>query len=799
MAERAQIAVKGVVQGVGFRPYIYALATSLGLTGFVTNTADGVIIEAEGEKLSAFLDRLRSEAPPLSRITQIIVAKLPFQGYRDFTIRPSRDSSRDFTLVSPDASTCPDCLRELLDPGDRRYRYPFINCTNCGPRYSITRQVPYDRPNTTMAPFAMCADCEREYHDPRDRRFHAQPNACPECGPRVTFRISSSAFGVLESDPVLAAIEVLRQGGIVAVKGLGGFHIACDATADTTVRLLRERKRKSNKPFAIMCPDMATIRQFVHAGREEEALLTSVERPVVLLRKRRGDSLSAHLSEVVSPQNQYVGCMLPYTPLHHLLFHGEGPDSARCSALVMTSGNLSEEPIVRDNEEAVAKLSGIVDAFLFHDRDIFMRVDDSVMRVTDDTGEDSNRAGGKETPSSASGVARRSSRMFIRRSRGFAPDPVQLDSEGPEVLGCGADLKNTFTLTKGAFAISSQHIGDMENYETLRFYEECLANLKQVYRAEPTAVVHDLHPGYLSTRWAQENGSRDGLACYALQHHYAHIGSVMAEHGLREAVLGIAFDGTGYGTDGNLWGGEFLVAGIEGFERLGQFAYLPLPGGEAAIREPWRTAVSAVRRAEPELVYERLHDIGFPDRYGRQDVDQVLRISASRDLSPSSSGVGRLFDAVSALIGVCDRNTFEGEAAMALESLVRDGIENDYPVVLGGADGYIEVDVSPMVRAIIGELVRGGDRSVIATKFHNTIANTVVSVATAIRRSRGITKVALSGGTFQNLFLLQRTSALLSAQGMDVYRNVQMPPNDACISLGQAYLVRERLKKGMVA
>jgi hydrogenase maturation protein HypF len=781
VAERARISVKGVVQGVGFRPFVYALASSLGLRGFVENTADGVLIEAEGERLPDFLSRLRPEAPPLSRITGLAVTNLPHHGYGDFSIRASSDSPDAYTLVSPDAATCPDCLRELLDPSDRRYRYPFINCTNCGPRYSITLRVPYDRPNTTMAVFAMCPKCEQEYHDPASRRFHAQPNACPVCGPKVTFRIHGPGFSVTESDPVRAAIEVMQQGGIVAVKGLGGFHLACDAANNRAVGALRERKRKSNKPFAVMARSIADIREFCEIGPDEEALLASVKRPVVLLRKRPS---GRQLSTLVSPNNRDIGCMLPYTPLHHLLFQAE--PGKGFLALVMTSGNLSEEPIIHRNDEAMKRLSSIVDAFLLHDRDIFMRVDDSVVRAT-------NR---RWTSASAF--------MFLRRSRGYAPDPIELTDAGPEVLGCGADLKNTFTLTKGAVAVPSQHIGDMENYETLRFYEECLENLKQVYRVEPVALAHDLHPGYLSTRWAMEKGSAGReqgkrLRTFAIQHHYAHIGSVMAEHGLTCPVIGVAFDGTGYGTDGNLWGGEFLIAGIEGFERVGQLRYVPLPGGEAAIREPWRTAVSALLQAAPDTVEENLEAAGFFERYGRRAVEQVLQVAGMRDLSPLSSGAGRIFDAVSALLGVCDRNTFEGEAAMNLESLVREDIDEDYAVVFERENGYTTIDFSRAILQILTALRRREDRSIIATRFHNTVVNSILRMTTDLSTDRAIREVALSGGAFQNRFLLSKTSGALAASGIRVYTNREMPPNDACISLGQAYLVRERLKRGLAA
>jgi hydrogenase maturation protein HypF len=799
MAERAQISVKGTVQGVGFRPYVYSLATSLGLAGHVSNTADGVNIDIEGSSVADFIHRLPIEAPPLSRITDISITPLPFHGYAGFTIRTSsaRDGSNAFTHISSDVSVCSDCLRELNDPNDRRYRYPFINCTNCGPRYTITLAVPYDRPNTTMADFSLCPECSREYHDPRDRRFHAQPIACPVCGPKCEFKISSLQFNTDKGDPVVAAITVLNKGGIVAIKGLGGFHIACDAMNHQAVVSLRERKRKSNKPFAVMAASVDVLREFCEVTREEQELLESPKRPIVLLKKKYPDAAFNALSDAVAPNNQYVGCMLPYTPLHSLLFSVADKNHAvevkTLSVLVMTSGNLSEEPIVHKNVDSIGKLSGIVDAFLIHNRDIFMRVDDSVVRIVDFG---LRNADHKERTNISLVRTPKYKISFLRRARGYAPEAIALQDNGPEVLGCGADLKNTFTLTKGSFAIPSQHIGDMENYETLKFYEECLANLKQVYRVEPVAIVHDLHPGYLSTRWALEEGTKRNLPLFPIQHHYAHIGSVMAEHGLTEKVIGVAFDGTGYGTDGNLWGGEFLIAGIDGFERMGQLKYVRLPGGEAAIREPWRTAVSIIVGL-PEIVFAgTLERIGFMERYGREAIDTVIKLSRSSELSPLSSGAGRLFDAVSAILGICDRNTFEGEAAMALEARIEKGIEEEYVVEFNEENGYTVLDFAPVVAAIVGDMAGGRATGLIAAKFHNTIVSAIVATVRNLSGREGTKDVALSGGTFQNQYLLERTTSLLSRDGMWVHTNAQMPPNDACISLGQAYLIRERLKKG---
>jgi hydrogenase maturation protein HypF len=788
MAERAQITVKGVVQGVGFRPYVYTLASGLDLKGYVTNTAEGVLIDVEGPRLEVFLQRLPKEAPLLSQIADVSVTPLPFLGYPEFIIRESVDGgdSRPFTLVSPDASICPDCLREMLDPSDRRYLYPFINCTNCGPRYSITRSVPYDRPNTTMAAFTMCDACSKEYRDPKDRRFHAQPNACPKCGPEIEFRMRSAKLKGNEA--LTKCIDTLVKGGIVAIKGLGGFHIACDAMNDAAVRTLRERKRRSNKPFGVMMPDVETVRRFCEVSEAEREQLESGTRPIVLLRKKGEHGLS----DAVSPNNKYLGCMLPYTPLHYLLFYRS---NSAFQALVMTSGNLSEEPIVHDDEEAFKKLSGIVDAFLTHNRDIFMRVDDSVIRIRN------SECGMRNNKNNEPGTSN-PELSFIRRSRGYAPEAIPLHEEGPEVLGCGADLKNTFTLTKGGYAIPSQHIGDMENYETLKFFEECLENLKAVYRVDPVAIVHDLHPGYMTTRWAKEQGTRvkgqgasKRIETFSLQHHYAHIGSVMAEHGLREKVIGVAFDGTGYGTDGTLWGGEFLIADIDGFERVGQFKYIPLPGGEAAIREPWRTAISYIADAAGEKAFAYLEQLGFVQRYGKEHVQQIVTIARSKELSPLSSGAGRLFDAVSAMLGICDVNSFEGEAATALESYVQNGIDGEYQVELKRGNGYTIVDFSRTVLDIFGDLTMKIDRGVIATRFHNTIAAVIKTMVCDVSKLQGSADVALSGGTFQNLYLLNRTSQLLKADGLIVHVNQKVPCNDAGISLGQAYIVRERLKK----
>jgi hydrogenase maturation protein HypF len=771
------ISIRGIVQGVGFRPFIHALANELSVKGFVMNTSEGVFMTAEGDRLETFLERIRTDAPPLSRIMSIDISPAEPAGFSDFSIRESRETG-SFTLLSPDVAVCDDCLKEMFDKEDRRYLYPFINCTNCGPRYSITRFVPYDRANTTMKVFPMCRECSSEYGDPSDRRFHAQPDACPICGPHVSLRACGGVIVDRTGNALAEAIRLLKEGSIVAVKGLGGFHIACDAENADAVKMLRERKRRSNKPFALMAPDIGRIKKFCYVSEEEERLLLSMRRPIVLLEKRKDN----FLPEEVSPRNRYIGFMLPYTPLHHLLFRYPAETGSEAisyfDALVMTSGNMSEEPIVIDNDEAVSKLSGIADAFLVHNRDIFMRVDDSVMKSRKSAAVISWTSDNPRGPS------------FIRRSRGYVPDPIPLIEDGPDVLGCGADLKNTFTITKGRYAISGQHIGDMENYETLNFFEETLRNIKGVYRAEPVAIGHDLHPGYLSTHWALR---QQGVETIGIQHHHAHIASVMAEKGISEKVIGVAFDGTGYGEDGTLWGGEFLISDTKGFSRAGHLDYVPLPGGEMAIREPWRIAVSCVKKAAGREVIDYLGPAGFVERYGIEKIETILKIREDKTLSPLSSGAGRLFDAVAALTGVCDRNTFEGEAAIALESLVLDDVVEDYPVDISFRDP-MRIDFSMVILSILKDIEAGEERRVISSKFHNTVASAIAAVVLKLSAVTGIRKVVLSGGVFQNTCLAERVMKGLLPEGMNVYTNELVPCNDGGISLGQAYIVRERIK-----
>lgn len=755
-----RIHITGIVQGVGFRPFVYNLATRLGLSGWVLNSSSGVEIEAVGPEtvLDEFIARLRTDAPPLARIERITVTPLSSHtgegeggwgaGVRAFRILHSEARPGEFVPISPDVAICEDCLRELFDPGDRRYRYPFINCTNCGPRFTIIRDIPYDRPNTTMAPFIMCPDCQAEYDDPTNRRFHAQPNACPVCGPRLEFRAGPDAPPLYGEEALQAARAAIRAGQIVAVKGLGGFHLACDATADAPVARLRERKGRVDKPFAIMSFDLETVERYCEVNDAERALLTSRQRPIVLLRRRA----DAPVSPLVAPGNRYLGVMLPYTPLHYLLLE---PAEGFPVALVMTSGNYSEEPIVTDNGEALRRLAALADAFLLHDREIHARCDDSVTRIV------------------------RGAELPIRRSRGYAPYPVHLPFPVRPVLAVGAELKNTFCLTRERYAFLSQHIGDMENYETLRFFEDMVEQLQRTFRVEPEAVAHDMHPAYLATRYARGLAGR--LPLVPVQHHHAHIAACMAENGLLgdHPVIGVAFDGTGYGTDGAIWGGEFLIADYASFRRAAHLRYIPLPGGDAAIRRPYRVALAHLWAAGIPW------DEALPPVAAAAPSERaVLERQLARGLNtvPTSS-MGRLFDAVAALAGGRQEINYEAQAAIELEMQVADGVEEAYP--FGGGE---EVDPAPVIRAVVQDVGDGVPIGVVAARFHNGVAAMVRDVCLRLRSETGLNEVALSGGVFQNVTLLGKTVALLEEAGFTVYTHRLVPPNDAGISLGQAVI-----------
>jgi len=764
MAVRAQVVVRGIVQGVGFRPFVYRLAREHGLGGWVLNSTQGVVIEVEGERerVEGFLGRLQAEPPPQALIERVETSLLPPVGYSSFVIEASREGS-EFVLISPDISICSDCLRELRDPHDPRYRYPFINCTNCGPRFTIISDIPYDRPKTTMRVFAMCPHCDREYHEPADRRFHAQPNACPVCGPRVTLAVNGTRQPHTPGEPIETARRLLAQGAIVSVKGLGGFHLACDATNSRAVATLRQRKRRVDKPFAVMSLDVETVRRYCEVQEGESQLLESPARPIVLLRRRADCAIAPE----VAPGNDYIGVMLPYTPLHYLLLGGAGePSLPTPLALVMTSGNMSEEPIAIGNQEARERLAVLADYFLVHDRDIHVRCDDSVTRLFR----------GKEA--------------ILRRSRGYAPFPVRLNLELAEILACGAELKNTFCLTKGTYAFLSQHIGDMENYETFASYQSSIEHFQRLFRVEPRAVAYDLHPNYLATRYALELAEERGLRKVPVQHHHAHVVSCMAENGVTEPVIGVAFDGTGYGSDGRIWGGEFLLADFRRFRRLAHFRYVPLPGGEAAIKRPYRMAVSHLVSALGEEALELPLPLWSMLEPG--ELALVRRLMASGVNSPLTSSCGRLFDAISALVGARGLVNYEGQAAIELEMLAAEGVDDAYDWRVLRRSPMV-IDPAPLLRGIVADLLAGVDVGVISARFHNTVAAIVADVCRAARQKTGVDRVALSGGCFQNVYLLGRTIDALEREGFEVLTHHLVPANDGGIALGQAVVANARL------
>ena len=766
IATRLHLDVQGVVQGVGFRPFVYTLATQLHLTGFVGNASGGVFIEVEGQAndVATFYQQLVTAPPPLARIETIERKPVPPQHSRTFEIVHSQNQAQAHTLISPDLCICPDCLRELFDPNDHRYRYPFINCTNCGPRFTITKDVPYDRPLTTMAGFVMCQACQAEYEDPRNRRFHAQPNACPTCGPQISFRWTRElgtpdlathhqAARTLTADAALqAAQQVIRVGGIVAVKGIGGFHLACDARSDQAVQTLRQRKHRSDKPFAVMAWDVDAVRQFAEVDETEARLLTSRERPIVLLQKKA----DCYLSEFVAPGNKMIGVMLPYTPLHYLLLHNDQtPDSP--AILVMTSGNDSNQPIVKDNDEAMEKLSPLADALLLHDRPIHMRCDDSVVRVF----------AGQELP--------------MRRSRGYAPFPVKLPFPVQPILAVGGELKSTFCLCNGTHALLSQHLGDMENLETLQAFEQAVEHYQRIFRVQPTIIAGDLHPGYLSSQRAQRHA---GAARFVtVQHHHAHLAAVMAEHGLdgQTPVIGLCFDGTGYGTDGAIWGGEVLVADYRGFRRMAHLRYTPLPGGDVSVKRPYRMALAHLWQAGVEW-HAALPAVAACPLLERNVLHH--QFATGFNTVPTSS-MGRLFDAVAALTGVRQTVNYEGEAAIELEALALDDAEGAYHFAL--ADGEpITFDPAPVLMAVVDDVLAGVPAGVIATRFHRAVAEISINLCLRLRHQEQINTVALSGGVFQNVKLLQLVTQQLQAHQFQVLFHRIVPPNDGGLALGQA-------------
>ena len=776
-----RIHITGIVQGVGFRPFVYGLAARLALNGWVRNTSAGVDIEVDGPQgdLEAFLNALRAEAPPLSRIDSFQVDWIPANGFSTFEIVHSEGKSGDFMPISPDVSICPDCLEELYDPGDRRYRYPFINCTNCGPRFTIIKDIPYDRPKTTMGTFEMCAACASEYDDPLDRRFHAQPVACPDCGPHVWLETRDGLPGVdfHQSEAIRETRRTLAQGEIIAIKGLGGFHLACDAANSRAVEELRRRKLRVDKPFALMVPDLESVLPHCYLNQSERDLLVSRQRPVVILDKRPDSPIVPE----VAPNQTTLGVMLPYTPLHYLLLERE---PGFPNALVMTSGNLSEEPIATGNDEARQRLGELADAFLMHDRDIQTRCDDSVFRIFN--------LEPREVDSSH--PDRQPSEIPLRRARGYAPNPIRLRWDMPPLLATGPELKNTFCLTRGNYAFISHHIGDLENYETLRAFEDGIRHYERLFRIEPQAIAYDLHPDYLATRYALERSHRESLPALGVQHHHAHLAACLAEneHPGDRPVIGLSLDGTGFGEDGAIWGGEVLLADYIAYERLYHLAYVPLPGGDQAIREPWRIALAHLQQAGieweddiPPVIHARQLSTTAGDPLGLLHRQITNRVNA-----PLTSSMGRLFDAVSSLLGVRHTVNYEAQAAIELESLVDQDETGTYPFAI---EGEI-LDPPPMFQALLSDLRANVPIPTLAGRFHNTLAALLHRVCQKVRTQTGIEEVALSGGVWQNMTLLKKSIHLLEKDGFTVYRHHLVPSNDGGISLGQAVIAINKLE-----
>ncbi|HQL01492.1 MAG TPA: carbamoyltransferase HypF [Smithellaceae bacterium] len=766
--KRVQYRFYGVVQGVGFRPFLYRLAVQNGLAGFVQNRPEGVTVEVEGPApvVDAFALRVREELPPLSNITRIESAMLDIRNDQVFQIIPSDDEGRADVHIPPDAATCPDCLAELFDPSNRRYRYPFINCTNCGPRLTIINTVPYDRANTSMACFDLCPECGKEYENPADRRFHAEPNACPVCGPHLTL-LNRDGASVTTDDPVQTAIDLLLSGQVLAIKGLGGFHLCVDAANDEAIRILRARKYREEKPLAVMVRDIAQARQIAVISQEEETMLISPQRPIALLKKND----SRRISESVAPGVTNLGIMLPYTPLHHLLLE------KHFKALVMTSANQVDEPICIGNREALTRLSGIADYFLMSNRDILVRCDDSVAF-------------------SASGKIR-----LMRRSRGFVPQPLPLKQSYTTVLALGAELKTTQCIVKNNFAFLSPHIGDLETPQARDFFSESLALMKRITQTDPSILACDLHPAYFSTQATRELKAERIIQ---VQHHHAHIVSCMAENQIDGDVIGLAMDGTGYGPDGTgygpdgtAWGGEFLIASETGFQRFGHLQYLVLPGGEKAVREPWRIAASLLKSAYGPSWREIAGRFNLiPEKVQMDLLDRMLE---GKMASPLSSGLGRLFDGVAALAGLRHRVSFEGQAAMELEALATKTSAPPYPFDILRKDGEpYRVDTDFAIRAIVDDLTAGRDKAMIAASFHMTLIDIFAAMAGEMRKSTGLNRVVLSGGCFQNRILLEGGIDRLTKDGFDVYSHSLIPTNDGGISLGQAIIAAAMTKNGII-
>lgn len=734
-----KIHVTGLVQGVGFRPFIYRIAFENKVRGWVENNIRGVFVEAEGEKnqLDNFVKDIREKSPPASGIEKIDIEEIPFAGFNNFSIRKSTDAVQGITEISPDIAVCDECIADMQSQ-ENRIDYPFTNCTNCGPRFTIIKDLPYDREKTTMDVFEMCPECRKEYTDVLDRRFHAQPVACNNCGPGYELIIDDKHF--VNFDEILTqTVNLVNDGKIVAIKGMGGFYIMCDASNEKTVSTLRQRKLREGKPFAVMFKQLSVLEEFVEISEAEKSCLTSWHRPIVLLKTKK------ELAASVNNGFHRMGAILPYMPFHHQLMQ-----KVNATAVVLTSGNISDEPIILDNEQAIKNLGGIADAFLVYNRDIYNRNDDSVSFVVNDKP------------------------ALIRRSRGFVPTPIRTALTVDGIFAAGAELVNCFAVGKENLAIMSQHIGDLKNYETYAFYEETIAKYFHLFRVKPKVVAVDLHPDYFSTTF----GKNMGIEVVEVQHHFAHIASCMAEHGLDEKVIGVSFDGTGLGDDGNIWGGEFFICDLSGYERFTHFDYIDLPGGDKVTKEPWRSAVSYLYHTFGKAF--RDFNLEFLNQIPAFKLDMILEAIDKKINSPFSSSCGRLFDAVSAMINLCPVSKFHAEAPMRLESIASPHETGNYPW-----DFPDVIDFRSLIKAIVRDLQSGIDRSLISAKFHNTIIQIIVHVADAAREKSGINKVVLSGGSFQNAILLGRSEIELTNKGFEVFVHQKVPANDGGIALGQ--------------
>ena len=751
-----KIVIKGIVQGVGFRPFIYKNAFKNNLKGFVNNTSKVVFIEVEGyhEDIISFIKEIREKPPVLSKVTDIKIIDKEIEGYTDFKIIESVEEEEAITLLSPDIATCDDCLRDISDVNNRRYRYPFTNCTNCGPRFSITKKVPYDRENTTMDVFQMCSECREEYNDPLNRRFHAQPNGCSKCGPRV-YICNKEGNEIISNDPIKDIAKEIKNGKIVAIKGIGGFHLACDAKNKEVINELRKRKKRPRKPLAVMMRDIETVKKYCDVNELEERILLGNKKPILLLDKKRNSLLP---KELTNYQNGKLGVMLPYTPVHHILF------SEDIDILVMTSANISGEPMVYKNHEAIEKLKGIADFYLMNNRHIYIPIDDSVSRVIL----------GKE--------------RVLRNARGYAPKSMEIKDMAYSIA-LGANSNNTFAIANNENIFFSNYIGDLANYNTWQHYINSLEHMKGIYKIDPKSYFYDLHPNFYQNELLKEIKTKK----IGIQHHHAHIVACMAEHSLEEEVIGIAFDGTGYGIDGKLWGGEFFICDKERFKRLAHLNYVALPGGEGAIREPWKIAIS--------YLYDIFKEdyAAYVPKHLQEKKHQIITEIIKKDInSPKASSIGRLFDAVAALLGFDAKITFQGEAAIDLENLCCRDDQSFYQYNISLEDGIYIIDCKPLIKSVVIEVIDGIDKELIARRFHNTIIKFTIELCEILRKEYNLSSVVLSGGVFQNEILLINIDTELIKRDFKVYIHEQIPANDEGISIGQMIIGNEILKKELV-